>query len=505
MQTTLHTSYWQQSVGFDAGHFPSLDQDLHVDVAILGAGITGLTAARWLKEAGQRVAVVEALEVGAGTSGFTSGHLDATTDEPLSRMIFNFGEEPARQVISASREAIGQIESWCRQFGDCEFERIPSFQFTESSGGIDALRNQAAAARRLGLRASLVQHVPLPFPCASAVRIEQQGRFHSLRYLRHLAREVHGGGSWVFENTSASPPEDGTTCTVETSGGKLTAKAVFVATHSPFLGISSLEFRVHPYQSYVIGAYVDDPVPDFLFWDDEDPYHYIRLASPADPSLVLIGGEDHKTGQGDDERKRYEALEEYAQRRFAVRTIDYRWSAQHYHSADGLPLIGRMPGCENTYVATGFAGTGLTLGTAAGKLVAELILGRPNPLADVLSPGRLTPLASASDIVSENLNAARHFFGDRFSSASLHSVKEVAPGKGAIVAWDGKQAAVYCDPAGRVYAFSPICTHAGCVVHWNDAERTWDCPCHGGRYTAEGMRFCGPPPRDLAPERAPNS
>jgi glycine/D-amino acid oxidase-like deaminating enzyme len=306
-------------------------------------------------------------------------------------MIFNFGEQSSRQVITACREAVNQIENWCGEFGDCEFQRIPSFQFTESAAGMEALRAQGSSARRLGLRASLVQYVPLPFSCAGAVRIEQQGRVHSMRYLHHLASEVHGGGSAVFEHTSARPPEEGKQCTVETSGGKLTARSVFVATHSPFLGISSLEFRVFPYQSYVIGVQVEDNVPDFLYWDDADPYHYIRLASPAEPGLLLIGGEDHKTGQEMDERKCYEALEQYAHDRFSVRSIEHRWSAQHYHSADGLPLVGRVPWDEHIYVATGFAGTGLTLGTVAGKLVANLILERSDPLEEILKPGRLTP------------------------------------------------------------------------------------------------------------------
>ncbi|HZL89657.1 MAG TPA: FAD-dependent oxidoreductase [Pirellulaceae bacterium] len=502
MQTTAHSSYWQQTVGPDAPHFPPLDQDIDVDVAIVGGGITGLTAARWLKEMGKRVAVIEGLEIGAGTTGFTTGHLDASTDEPLARMISNFGEQAAREVIAASRDAINQIESWCSEAGDCEFARLPSFQYTESPAGMEALRAQGAAARRLGLRASLVQHVPLPFACAGAVRIDQQGRLHSLRYLHHLAKEVHGGGCAVFENTSARPPEEGQRSKVETSGGKVTADSVFVATHSPFLGISSLEFRVYPYQSYVIGVQVEDHVPDFLFWDDGDPYHYVRLASAAEPSLVLIGGEDHKTGEERDERKCYEALEQYAHDRFNVRSVEHRWSAQHYIPADGLPLVGRVPGNEHIYVATGFAGTGLTLGTVAGKLVANLIMGRSDPLAEILNPGRLTPLASAGEFVSENLNVVRRFVGDRFAGPTLNSPLEVPPGKGAIVAADGKRTAVYCDPSGRLYSFSPVCTHAGCIVHWNDAERTWDCPCHGGRFTAEGKRFYGPPPADLAPQNA---
>ena len=501
MHTTVHTSYWHQTA--EMPRYAALDGNLTTDVAIIGGGITGLTAARWLKEAGLRVAVLEAAEIGAGTTGLTTGHLDATTDEPLARMIANFGQERARQVIAGSKEAIGQIERWCQEWSDCEFERLPSFQFTESPEGLNGLRDQFTAARRLGLRATMVQHVPLPFPTSGAVRVENQGRLHSLRYLAHLASEIHGHGSAIFENTSAQPPQDGAPCKIETSGGEIRARNVLVATHSPFLGISSLDFRVYPYQSYVIGLRVEDHLPDFLFWDDADPYHYLRLASPRDPDLVLVGGADHKTGEADDERSCYHELEQYAQQRLNVRSVEWKWSAQHYTSADGLPLVGLAPRCDHLYVASGFAGTGLTLGTMAGKLVADLILRRDNPLAEILNPSRLTPMASAKELVVENLDVMRRFVADRFGGEA-DSAEQVPPGKGAIVAAEGKQVAVYCDPSGRRFTFSPVCTHAGCIVHWNEAGRTWDCPCHGGRYTAEGQRFAGPPPHDLRPAHAPN-
>lgn len=502
MQATAHTSYWQETSGSDIAHYPALDEALHVDVAVIGGGITGLTAAWHLVRGGRSVAVLEAGQLGQGTTGYSSAHLDATTDTPLSRLIFDFGEKRAATIATAQRESIDQIELRCQEYGDCEFRRISSYQFTESVDGLTQLQQQCAAGKKLGYSCWFTRQVPLPFSCIGAVQVAQQARFHPFRYLQHLAAEAQSLGAQIFENTACLPPEGNQPAQVDTHGGRVTADAVFVATHSPFLGISQFDFRVFPYQSYLLAARVDDPPEDALYWDDADPYHYIRLASPADPDLVLIGGADHKTGHPGDERLHFEELERYAAERFAVRSIEHRWSAQYYAPADGLPHIGRVPGSDSLFLATGFAGTGLTWGTVAGTLVARMILGERHPLEEIVAPGRLTLMASASSVVSENLDVLRRFTADRLL-AEAGSEDEIAPGSGRVLIKHGSMLAIYRDVSGELHRFSPVCTHAGCIVHYNDAERTWDCPCHGGRFTAHGQRFAGPPPRDLDSERSP--
>jgi glycine/D-amino acid oxidase-like deaminating enzyme/nitrite reductase/ring-hydroxylating ferredoxin subunit len=500
MPATTHQSYWHETAGGMASRYPPLEQNIQVDVAIIGGGITGLTAAAHLKRSGMRVAVVEAGQIGAGTTGFTTGHLDATTDLSLSRMIFEFGEFAAATVTTATREATDQIALRCQLWADCEFSRIPSYQFTEATSGLDGLQKQCAAARKLGFNSWFTRQVPLPFHCVGAVQTANQGRFHSVRYLQHLAAEIDGDGCSIFENTSAAPPDEGQPCAVETPGGRITASAVFVATHSPYLGISQLEFRVFPYQSYVIAVRVDDAIADALYWDDADPYHYIRLASPDDPNLLLIGGGDHKTGQPIDERDRFTELERYARERFSVRAIEHEWSAQFYVPADGLPHVGRVPGLDHIYIATGYAGVGLTWGTVAGTLIAKLIRGERHPLEEILAPGRLTLMASAPTAIVENLDAARRFALDRLVGGKPLDDRQIPPGCGRLVRRGGRVVALYRDPSGVLFRLSPVCTHLGCIVHWNQAERTWDCPCHGGRFTAEGHRFSGPPPVDLEPD-----
>jgi glycine/D-amino acid oxidase-like deaminating enzyme/nitrite reductase/ring-hydroxylating ferredoxin subunit len=500
MPATAHLSYWHETADCTATHYPPLAGDIQVDVAILGGGITGLTAAAHLQRAGRQVAVLEADQIGSGTTGFTSGHLDATTDLPLPKMIFDFGQSAAAIVTTATREAIDQIEARCRQWPECEFCRIPSFQFAEETAGLDGLHQQCAAARKLGFNCWFTRHVPLPFPLAGAVQIAGQGRFHSQRYLQHLAGEVQALGGCLFENTAAEPPQQGAPTTLEADGGRVTADAVIVATHSPYLGISEFEFRVFPYQSYVIAARVDNHLGDALYWDDAHPYHYIRVASVSEPDLVLIGGCDHKTGQPGDERERFSKLEDWAANHFSVRSIVHQWSAQLYDPADGLPHVGHVPGMANTYIATGFAGTGLTWGTVAGTLIARMIQGQRHPLEEILKPGRLSLMASARDVISENLDVMRRFIVDRFASTKQIDDEQVPPGQGRVGSRNGHLVAMYRDPDGALFRFSPVCTHAGCIVHWNEAEHTWDCPCHGGRFTAEGNRFCGPPSHDLQRE-----
>ena len=290
--------------------------------------------------------------------------------------------------------------------------------------------------------------VPLPFRCPHAVRTEQQGRFHSQRYLQRLAAEVHGDGCFVFEQTRAKPPEPGHPCIIHTSGGTVRANDVFVATHSAFLNVSQWDLRVSPYQSYVLGVRVEDDVADALYWDDAQPYHYIRRAASDDPHLLLIGGADHKTGQGSNERDGFEQLEQYVSERFDLKEIEYRWSGEFFESVDGLPFVGRVSSWDHVYVATGYAGTGMTFGTVAGKLVADLILQRPNPMAKAFDPGRVTIRASAASFVSENLNAAYHFVADRFRGEKVGSANEVPPGTGQLVMLNGKQLRRISRPRG---------------------------------------------------------
>ena len=497
MDYVTNKSYWIDSAE-TAPDYPPLAGETLADVVVIGAGITGLTAAWHLKQAGQRVVVLEAGRVGAGTSGATSAHLDGHPDQGARKLINDFGEAPAQAVTAGRMAAIDQIENWCGQFSDdCEFQRVPAFLYSESADGSQELREEGQALARLGLQADFLDDVGLPFYAAGGVRIENQARFHPLRFLRELAKQVHGDDCVIHEHSRAQPPADGAPCTVETAGGKVTAGAVLLCTHSAFLGVSELDLRIAPYQSYVVVARVAESLPDGLFWDDASPYHYLRRARGDDPHLLVVGGADHKTGQGHDERDAMRQLDRYLAERFAKHSIEHAWSAEYFDSSDHLPFIGRVPLKKNLYIGTGYSGTGLTFGTLAGQLLADVVLGRPSPLAEILSPSRVQLLAAARDFVMENTNVAWRFAKDRLEATPVDSLDEIQPGQGCVVRFEGETLAAYRDGSGMLTTLSPTCTHAGCHVRWNEWEKTWDCPCHGGRYSPTGERIYGPPPHDL--------
>jgi glycine/D-amino acid oxidase-like deaminating enzyme/nitrite reductase/ring-hydroxylating ferredoxin subunit len=496
MEPLAPTSYWR-TTSDEPAEYPSLTEGIRAEVAILGAGITGLTAALLLKQAGRQVVVLEAGRVGAGTTGGTSAHLEVLPDQGAKTLLSDFGESAARHITRARQEAIDQIEAWVRQYGiDCDFRRVPAFAYTERGDHVKQIEAECDAARRLGIAATMTDEVGLPFDVACGVRVENQARFHALRYLHGLAKQVHGGAGVIYENTRAEPPRDGDPCTVATPHGIVKADRVIVATHSAFLGISQFDMRMEPYQSYVVTAHVADPPPDALYFDDDRPYHYTRWASSDRPGLLLIGGADHKTGLGDPHDS-LRMLEEYVRERFRAQAIEQHWSAEFFEPADGAPFIGKAPGWKNVYLGTGYSGTGLTYGTAAGTLLAQLVQGIEPPLAKAVTPARLKPLAAAQSLLSEGFSVVKQFVADRFAGETIESLEEIAAGEGRLVSYHGEKLAAYRGEDGRMHLLSPACTHAGCYVRWNGVEKTWDCPCHGGRYSAAGERIYGPPPNDL--------
>jgi glycine/D-amino acid oxidase-like deaminating enzyme/nitrite reductase/ring-hydroxylating ferredoxin subunit len=492
-------SYWHATApSHKAEFFPRLTGNVETDVAVIGAGITGLTTALHLQAAGLRVAILEAGRVGAGTTGGTSGHLDALPDQGADTLIEQWGESAARLVTQGRLQAIDHIEAWTREFAiECEFQRIPACLFSESADGAGNLTEQRDAIRRLGVDIELVEATGLPWVSEGGVQVERQARMHSLKYLRGLARAFCRLGGVIFEQTRVRPPGANGRL-LQTEQGTVTAeRGSIVATHSAYLGLSQFDMRMAPYQSYVMSVRVAESLPDALYWDDAHPYHYLRRASTGDPHLLIVGGADHKTGQGGDERQPLRELEKYIKGRLTVEGIGHTWSAELFEPADGLPYVGQVPGADDLYIGTAYSGTGLTLGTLAGRLLANLLLERDDPLADVLTPARLKPLAGGRRLLAENLNVARRFLGDRITTASLKSFSDMATGTGRLVRYHGEPLAVFRDDNGQLHTLSPVCTHAGCFVQWNELERTWDCPCHGGRYSATGERLYGPPPQDL--------
>ncbi|AIE84464.1 oxidoreductase [Fimbriimonas ginsengisoli Gsoil 348] len=460
-----------------------------VDVAIVGGGLAGITTATLLKAEGKSVAVIESNRVAEGVSGFTTAKITSQHSIIYDRLIHSFGEQKARAYGDANQAAIEQIASLANTFGiDCDFRRSDAFVFTEKEEEVDSFRTEADSARRLGLPAEFLESVPLPFPVKGAVRFSGQASFHPRKYLVALAQRLPGEGSFIFENTRVTGLHGGEPCTVETERGNVYAGHVVVASHFPFNEKLFYALRMYQHRSYVLGLRLNGELPNGMFISTE-PTHSIRPHFDEEGGLLLVGGEGHRTGEGGDTVARYRRLEQWATDHFPVRTIEYRWSTQDNKTADGLPYIGRlMPTSEHVFVATGFGGWGMTNSTVSGMLLRDLILGRENPWADVYDPNRMG-LEAVSGSAKHIGSVASHFVGDRHADGEIASLR---PGEGMIVHSDEGKVAAYRAEDGSIHKLSPACPHMGCFVQWNSAEKSWDCPCHGSRFSIEGEVLEGP-------------
>jgi glycine/D-amino acid oxidase-like deaminating enzyme/nitrite reductase/ring-hydroxylating ferredoxin subunit len=471
---------------------PSLAGDLRVDVCVVGAGISGLSAAFELSRQGARVAVLEARHVGAGASGYNTAKLSSLHGLTYSRLERRMGAEAARLYGAANERGIERVHEIAAELGiDCELRRKPGVVYTESADGREEIEREVDAARRAGLPARLVEDTDLPYLVAAAVQFERQAEFHPVRYLEGLARALEGEGVRVHEGTMAVSVSAGSPCEVRTGGGHtVTAGSVVVATHLPFLDRGLYFARCHPERSYVVAAPYDRAAArDGMYLSTESPAHSIRVHELDGRPWLLVAGESHKTGQAD-AAERYSRLEDWARGRFGIEPV-LRWATQDQMPADGVPFIGPVnPVSANVFVATGFRKWGLAMGTAAGELLSALVDGRRHPWAALFDTGRLRPRAAAPGLVKENLNVALRFFGDRVVKRA--GVESIGPGEGRVVGAGLAQRAVYRDEDGTLHALSARCTHLGCIVNWNSGDGTWDCPCHGSRFGARGEVIMGP-------------
>ncbi len=499
-----HASIWQATA--PTQQYPTLAENMAVDIAIVGGGITGITAAVLLKRAGKKVAVFEADRIGSGVTGRTTAHLTEILDTRYQTLMADHGRQQTRQIAAASRAAIEQIADLVDQYQvDCDFRRVPGFLYTESAADRRLIEQEVDVARSLGIAAHVSQDVPLPFPIQIAAQFDNQAQFHVLKYLHALAQHIPGEGSHLFEMTRVLNIDDSSPCRLETRQGVVTAQAVVLATHAPIHDLSFLsgllplvQTRIFPYRSYVLGIRLKQPhMQEGLYWDTAEPYHYIRTHTDEQGQVLIVGGADHKTGHTIDTHTPYQELITYTHERFDLESIDYHWSAQVYESGDGLPLIGRAPLASNIYVSTGYSGNGMTFGTLGGMVLADILLGRTNPWVEFCDPSRITP-SGIDELIVENVDVAKHFVVDR-GKQDVDELVAIPPDEGRIMNINGKQYAVYRDKQGNVHTFSPVCTHVHCIVTWNTAEKTWDCPCHGGRFDAMGFVLNGPPVMDLEP------
>ncbi len=482
--------------------YPPLRDDVHVDVAVVGAGITGLTTAALLLRDGCRVAVVEAGRLASGVTGYTTAKVTALHGLIYGELVGAFDLAGAARYADANTAGIAQVAELVDRYGiDCDLETRPAFTYTTEPAMVDKIRAEVDAARRVGLRASFTTDTDLPYPVEGAIRLDDQAQFHPRRYCMGLAAAIAGDGVSVFERTRAtSVREDDVGCRVQTASGVVTAAHVVVATHLPFHDTGGFFARAHPVRSYALSARLEGPVPQGMYLSVDTPSRSVRSARMDGEDVVILGGESHKVGQDPDTRERYAALEDWARGHFPVRSVDYRWSAQDYVPVDHVPFVGPVsPASERVFVATGFKKWGMTNGTAAAIMLADRIAGRENRWASFFDTNRVNPKQSIKELIKENANVAKRFVKDRLTTETSRSIDDLAPGQAEVLVVGRQRVAAYRDEAGTVHAVSPVCTHMGCTVTWNTAETTWDCPCHGSRFGCDGQVIQGPAVKDLEP------
>ena len=488
--------------------FAPLTQNTTAEVVVVGAGIAGLTTAYLLGKAGKKVVVLEDGEIASGESGRTTAHLSNALDDRYSTLAQLFGEDGARLAAESHSAAIDQIEQITKDEQiACDFTRLDGYLFLPKNGTHQELQDELEAAHRAGLSGVewLANSGTAGFETGECLRFPNQGQFHILKYLNGLAKAITAQGGRIFTHTHATEVSGGQAASVTTTEGfTVRAQAVVVATNSPFNDRVVMHTKQGPYRTYAVAARVPKgSVATALYWDTADPYHYIRLQAVdgADYDLLLVGGEDHKVGH-DDPEERLACLENWTRTRFPQLTdIEYRWSGQVLEPSDGLGYIGRNPlDAENVYIITGDSGHGMTHGTLGGLIIRDLILGQPNPWADLYDPGRVTLKPEAlKEFARENALVAADYT-ELLTGGDVASADEIIPGSGAVLRHGLTKVAVYKDPQGQVHTCSAICPHLGCVVHWNGLETSWDCPCHGSRFDAYGHLLAGPANSDLAPK-----
>ncbi len=510
------TSLWEATS--EAGTLHPLRENIRTDVCIVGAGISGLSTAYTLLRDGKKVAVIDDGPIGRGMTARTTAHISNALDDRYYEIEKLHGEEGARFAAESHTAAIDKVEEIATSERiACEFERLDGYLFAPPNEPLDNLRQEMDACERAGLDVEWVERAPVEsFHIGPAIRFKNQAQFHPLLYLRGLAAAIERYGGKIYTGTRVVDVQESENGIAKTQDGfTIEADYFVVATNTPTNDRYVIHTKQAPYTTYVIGLRVPQgSVTRALFWDtaehagQEDqpvgmvPYHYVRLGTGEreGEEILVVGGEDHKTGQADDFEQRYQRLEDWARARWPqAGEVAFQWSGQVMEPEDYMGFIGRNPSDkENVFIATGDSGNGITHGTIAGILIPDLIAGRENPWAKLYDPSRLS-FQSAGDFLKENVNVAAQY-RDWVTGGDVKSADDIQAGQGAVLRRGLKKLACFRDDSGTLHEMTAVCPHLKCIVHWNRNEKTWDCPCHGSRFDAMGHVLNGPSTADLAPE-----
>ena len=503
------TSIWQGT--FEVPSFPKLERSGSADVGVVGAGIAGLSVAYHRARAGKPVVVLDDGPIGGGESGRTTAHLTDAMDDRIYWLEHVHGERGARLIVESHDAAINRIQQIIQLEGiECDFERLDGYLLAGKPGEVAELEREAEAAQRVGITdVALVERAPIAgFESGTALRFPGQGQFHVLKYLAGLANAVvEKYGGRIYCDTHVEGVEGGDPCNVKIDGGKqLTAACVVVCTNSSISDYVQTHIKSEANRTYAIAAVVPrGSVDKALYWDTLDPYHYVRVQRLDEPvpgvlkgdtlwDALIVGGEDHKVGHDAQPQERWDRLERWMRERWPqAREVIYRWSGQVLEPSDGLAYIGRNPdGAENVFMASGDSGQGMTHGTIAGILLSDMVLGKENPWESLYDPKRVSLRASpVKEMAKHNLDVVVQM-AKGYLAPDTGSVEEIPKGEGRVIRRGAHKIAVYRDEQGTLHEKSAACTHLKCIVEWNGAEKSWDCPCHGSRFDPYGEVINGP-------------
>jgi len=491
-------SLWQNtSEAFTPGR--QLVPDQNYDVVIAGGGITGVNTALILQQAGLRCVLIEAHTLCFGTTGGTTAHLNTLLDTPYNTIANNFGKENANLVALATRNAIALVKNNIIKYKiDCNFEEASAFLFSQNEDQTKELESIRKATVEAGLAADYTDTIPVPVKFDRALRVNNQGKFHPVRYVLSLAKAFEEAGGTIVQHCRVLDTDNTDPLVVKTEAGDVHANWLIYTTHIP-PGVNLLHLRCAPYRSYAMAVKLaDGNYPADLAYDMYDPYHYYRTQTIDGEQYLIAGGEDHKTAHAENTNAPFIKLESHIRTNFNVQEIAYRWSSQYFEPADGLPYIGHLPGNPGKIlVATGFGGNGITYSHVAAQLLSDMVLEKENEYIDLFDPNRIKPVAGFTNFVKENIDVAKELITGFFTKEKIHELADIAPGEGKIVRIEGHTVALYKDEAGEVHALNPRCTHLKCTVSWSLTEKCWECPCHGARYDANGKVLTGPADRNL--------
>ena len=481
--------------------YPALSEDLTVDVAVIGGGISGLTTALLLARAGKSVVVLEADRIGTSTTGHTTGKVTALQQITYTALAVKHGEAGATAYGEANRAGVDMIRELIEQYDiGCDAVQRPTYTYATSRDTLGELKSEADLMKRIGLPASLVTEAELPFRTVGAVTLADQLAVHPRKLLIGLARAITEEGGRVFERTRVTGAEDATKerpGSVRADGGTITADDVVIATGAPTIDKGFFFTRNHPYRSYLIAVRLNGPLPEGMYINADQPTGSLMPITVDGTEYLLVGGEGHAAGAPGNIRQRYQALERFAREHFDVLSVDYRWSTQDGKTVDEMPFVGHAsPRSKHLWVITGLRKWGLSGGPAGALILKDGILGQPNPWAKYYSPNRFKPLAGAGKFLSENMQTGLLYMKQRLSRGG--SLADLAVGDGEVIRQGGERIAVYKNDDGELQAVSAVCTHLQCLVEFNDGDKTWDCPCHGSRFATDGSVLQGPAKEPLA-------